>query len=146
MKMKNNESAAAGKKRAAGTVLLVLSVYSALAFAVLLIFGKMIPSPLAEYIAFSYSYGAAGEMWLCVLFALLYLLSAALCALMFTDRFGKSFPLRVLTAVLVFADFAVHAYAFLAASGYQWIYLICALLDGVMIFCLLYRPKSIITR
>ncbi len=146
MKMKNNESAAAGKKRAAGTILLVLSVYSSLAFAVLLIFGKMIPSPLAEYIAFSYAYGAAGKMWLCVLFALLYLLSAALCALMFTDRFQKLFPLRVLTAVLVFADFAVHAYAFLAASGYQWIYLICALLDGVMIFCLLYRPKSIITR
>ena len=142
MKMKNNESAAAGKKRAAGTVLLVLSVYSVLAFALLLIFGKMIPSPLAEYIAFSYTYGAAGETGLCVLFALLYLLSAALCALMFTDRFQKRFPLRVLTTVLVFADFAVHAYAFLAASGYQWIYLICALLDGVMIFCLLYRPKK----
>ena len=142
MKMENKERAAAGKKRAAGTVLLVLSVYSSLAFAALLIFGKLIPSPLAEYIAFSYTYGVAGKTWLCVLFALLYLLSAALCALMFTDRFQKRFPLRVMTAVLVFADLAVHAYAFLAASGYQWIYLICALLDGVMIFCLLYRPKK----
>ena len=143
--MENNEGtpAAAEKRRdAAGAVLIALSAYSALSFVLLLIIGKLIPTPLAEYIAFAYTYGMGGKIALCVLFAALYIAAAALCAALGLKRNRKKPLILVPAAVLVFADFAVHAFAFLAASGYQWIYLICALLDGAMLFCMLFRSKD----
>ena len=144
--MENNEGTAAGsvkKQNAAGIVLLALSVYSAVSFVLLMFIGKLIPTPLAEYMAFSYTYGKGGKAALSVLFAVLYLAAAVLCAFSFKEKLRKKKALFIPAAILVFADLAVNAYAFLAAQGYQWIYLICAGLDGAMVFCLLYRSGKI---
>lgn len=144
-KMENNEGMPAGavkRRDGAGIALIALSAYSALSFVLLLIIGKLIPTPLAEYMAFAYTYGMGGKIALCVLFTVLYLAAALLCtALGFKKNRSKPFFL-IPAAVLVFADLAVHVFAFLASTGYQWIYLICAVLDGIMLFCMLYRSKD----
>ena len=141
--MSDKDTRAAAKERnAAGAVLLALAAYSVLAFAVLLIFGKLIPTPLAEYMAFAYTYGKAGKCATSALFALLYAVSAVLCAVMFKPALRKKPYLKIPAALLVFADLAVHGYAFLFANGYQWIYLFCALLDAAMLFCIVYESAA----
>ncbi len=143
--MENKEEVLAGErktKNAAGIILLVLFAYSVISFALLFIIGKLIPSPLAEYMAFAYVYCKGGKGWLFALFLLLYIAAAALCALTASENIRKKLPVLIPAALLVFADLAVNAYAYLAAEGYQWIYLICALFDGPILFCMLYRRKD----
>ncbi len=140
--MKNKEYGVGRKTDAAGFAIASLCAYSAFSFAVLLIFGKLIPSPLAEYMAFAYTYGKGGRTWLCVLFSVLFAAALILCALSFKKSLRERPYIAIPATLLVFADLAVQGYAFLAASGYQWIYLICAVLDGILVFCLLYRPAN----
>ena len=143
--MENKEDVMPGeqkKRNAAGIILLVLSAYSALSFVLLLIIGKLIPTPLAEYIAFAYVYGKGGKTALCALFVLLYAAAALFAILTFREESRRKLFILVPAAVLVFADLAVNAYAFLAARGYQWIYIVCAVLDGVMLFCMLYGQRG----
>jgi len=141
MKMNKKEASESGKRPdAAGIATLALCAYSAISFIILLIAGKLIPAPLAEYVAFSYACGKGGKPAFCVLFSVLYAAALILCSLNCIERFRTKLVPKITATLLVFADLAVHAYAFLAASGYQWIYLICAVLDGVLLLCLLYRP------
>ncbi len=123
---------------AAGVVLLALTSLSVISAVILLITGFLVPTPLAEYIVFAYAYGKGGKTVLCILFALLYFAAAALCAVMFRKEPRGKIWLKIPAVLLVFADLAVHAYVFLAAKGYQWNYLVCAVLDGVMIISILY--------
>ena len=55
---------------------------------------------------------------------------------------GKKLYFRIPAALFVTVDFGIHSYAFLAASGYGWNYLVSAALDIVMLFAVLYPMKN----
>ena len=119
-----------------------LCFYAAAAAAVLLISGKLIPCPLAEYLAFAYTYRAAGKIFLFVVFAALFAASLALCFACVNESAAKKPYIYIPALVFVAADLGVHGYAFLAARGYQWNYLICAILDAVLVTCVIFGAIS----
>ena len=125
--------------RAKRIVILSLLGLSVIAEAVTLIFGYIIPAPLAEYIAFSYTYALAGKAALCAVFSLSLAAAWALSALASTKRFGSLLVIKIAGAVAVAADLAIHSYVFLAATGYNWNYLASAAFDVILLVCILFQ-------
>ncbi|MBR6917430.1 MAG: hypothetical protein IKN38_04530 [Clostridia bacterium] len=121
---------------------LALSGYSVIICAVLFIFGKLLPSPLAEYMALTYTIGKGGRIFASIPFALLYAFYIALCVWVYLGRKDAGKIPRVIMAILLLIDTAIHAYVFLAASGYQWNYLASAALDMVIVVCVLYEALA----
>ena len=114
----------------------------AAAFAILFAARYLIPSPLAEFAAFSYVYVYGGK---CGLAALLIFLSAASFASLVTAALAKGkarLAASIVSLVFLASDFVLHSYAFIAAGGYQWNYLVSAVLDAVIGVFVLYKPKE----
>lgn len=114
----------------------------AAAFAVLFTAKYLIPSPLAEFAAFSYVYVYGGKTCYAVLLiaaSAVSLISLTLSAL----AKGKArLAASIVSLVFLASDFVLHSYAFIAAGGYQWNYLVSALLDAIVAVCVLYKPKE----
>ena len=126
----------------AGGAILALCVYSAAAAAVLLIFGKLIPSPSGEYLAIFYSARKLGRILLSDIFAFLFIAGTALCVLSSFIETRKKIFFIIPASLIVAGDLGVHAYAFLRSSGYQWNYLLSAALDAILLVCLFFRLKK----
>lgn len=124
-------------------LILVLAAEAAIAEAILLIFDRLIPAPLAEYMAFSYAYERAGKVALCGLILTLFGMALALCVLTASRRYRNHPLFKIPAAALVAADLVVHSYVFLAADGYGWNYLASAALDALLLVCILYKPHDV---
>ena len=124
--------------RAKRIIILSLLGLSVLAEAITLIIGYIIPAPLAEYIAFSYTYALAGKTALCAVFSLSLAAAWTLSCLAATKRFGSLLGIKIASAVAVAADLAIHSYVFLAATGYNWNYLASAVFDGILFVSILF--------
>jgi|GEM_PF-2097861 hypothetical protein len=125
-----------------GAIILALTALSAVSAVLILVFGKLIPAPLAEYTAFFYTYFKAGKPWLGGIFGTVLLAALGLCALSATRHFRSNLLFKFSAFALVFVDFAIHSYVFLASDGYVWNYLVSAALDIVMEVCILYIPRD----
>ncbi len=133
--MKNKESGKGVWIRRSAIFALVL--YSAVGAAILLAARRLIPVPLAEYIASAYIYGRDGSVLPAAVFAALYAAALTLCVLSAADKFSKKLYIAIPALILTAADLALHMYAFLASSGYQWNYMISAVLDAALGVCVL---------
>ena len=128
---------------AAKILLGALAVYSAVSFAILLIWKKLPPAPLGEYQAFAYILGKAGKNLPALIIAALWLLSVVLCAVTVLSRRESGLPFKSVLTVLILADLVLHVYAFLTPSAsIPWSYLVSATLDGAMVFCVLAGGKK----
>ena len=123
-------------------LIVALSAEAVIAYIILMAVSYLIPAPLAEYMAFFYTYAKGGRGLLCLLFGALFIAAVATCILSATEKLGKKLYIRIPAALFVTADFGIHSYAFLAASGYGWNYLASAALDIVMLFAVLYPMKE----
>ena len=120
---------------------MILTGESVICAIILFVFGKMTVAPLAEFEAFAYIYSAGGKALFAAVFIAVYTAAVVLCVLSAFDRFDKT-ALRIAAAVLIAADLASHAYVFLAARGYQWNYLISAVLDVALIVSVVYKSRE----
>lgn len=113
---------------------------------VLFFFTKIrIPFPLAEIIAFTYSFLKGGKIIPGIILIVLYAACLVLfCLEKMSGARMKLIYMIPLWIVLTFDTF-VHLYAFLFAKGYEFNYMISALLDIVMII-LLFRDACEIKR
>ena len=122
-------------------LILLVSGEAVVAGIILLITKKIIVLPLAEYLAFAYTYGAGGNTAGCVFFAALFVIALALVVLS-AFPVGERYAIKSAAAVFVFVDFAIHSYVFLASSGYGWNYLASAALDVVLLVCILFSSRA----
>lgn len=122
-------------------LIMALATEAIIADIVLMIASYLIPAPLAEYMAFFYTYAKGGSGFPCVLFGILFVAAVSSCILSATEKLGRKWFIKIPAALFVTADFGLHSYAFLAASGYGWNYLVSAALDIVMLFAVLYPAK-----
>ena len=114
----------------------------AVAFAVLFTAKYLIPSPLAEFAAFSYVYVYGGKTCYAVLLIAASAASLVSLALSALSKGKARLIASIVSLVFLAADFVLHSYAFIAAGGYQWNYLVSAILDSALALCVLYRPKE----
>ena len=114
----------------------------AVAFAVLFTAKYLIPSPLAEFAAFSYVYVYGGKTCYAVLLIAASAASLVSLALSALAKGKARLIASIVSLVFLAADFVLHSYAFIAAGGYQWNYLVSAILDSALALCVLYRPKE----
>ncbi len=112
------------------------------AFVILFAAKYLIPSPLAEFAAFSYVYAFGGKAGLSALFIALSALSVAALAVSALAKGKVRLIASVVSIVFLAADFVLHSYAFIAAGGCQWNYLVSAVLDAAVALCVLYKPKE----
>ena len=130
-----NKKEMSSRRGAARVILVILASYSALAALILIIFGRLIPSPLADYTAFAYiSARIEGKYLLSTIFALLWLASVILAFIAGILKRALPLPWKIVSALLAAADLILNIAAFLAPRGaVDWGYLISATLDGAMI-------------
>ncbi len=114
----------------------------AVAFAVLFAAKYLIPSPLAEFAAFSYVYVYGGKTCYAVLLIAASAASLVSLALSALSKGKARLIASIVSLVFLAADFVLHSYAFIAAGGYQWNYLVSAILDSALALCVLYKPKE----
>ena len=131
------------KNRAVSAILALLAIYSAVSFAILLIWGKLPPAPLVEYEAFAYIFGRTGKIALALLISALWLIAIGLCVVTALMRRDAPLPVKIALTALVAVDLGIHIYAFLSPGAtIAWNYLVSATLDGAMIFCVLAGGKT----
>ena len=135
MTMQDNNNNKKGRA-AKSAILAILTAYSAVSFAILLIWRKLAPAPLGEYEAFVYIFGKTGLIIPALIAATLWLAAVALSLTAALSRKVPRLPVKIALTTLVGVDLALHIYAFLG-PGLFWNYLISATLDGAMIFCVL---------
>lgn len=119
----------------------VLALYSIIGALLFVFFKKLIPFPLAEMISFIYSYYNKNVLWVVLLFALIYIATVAVTILITFKPFTFKAYLFVPAAIVFLVDTFIHLYAFLFASGYEWNYLISALLDIAIIIAVLKKEE-----
>lgn len=139
----NNETPNVHKKITARKVIMIALCAEAFVSSVILAAaGKLIVAPFAEYMAFSYTYGADGAWALFALFAALTVVSVALCLASSNDRLSTKLFVTIPATLLAAADLVIHSYAFLAGRGYGWNYLASAALDVAVIVCVVHPVIS----
>ena len=114
----------------------------AAAFAILFAAKYLIPAPLAEFAAFSYVYVYGGKTCYAALLIAASAASLVSLALSALSKGKARLIASIVSVVFLSADFVLHSYAFIAAGGYQWNYLISAILDSAVAVCVLYKPKE----
>lgn len=120
----------------------ILIAYTAAGTVLMCSFDKVIPMPFAEYAAFANSYLRNGIM-INGFLALAFIAAAMfLCGLMISEYMRGKFYLKVPLCTIAAFDIVIHAYVFLKADGYQWNYLISAVLDVAVIVCVLFRDRK----
>ena len=113
-----------------------------LAFFLAFYLNHLIPSLLAEFAAASLLFALNEKDLLAVLFIAL---SIVFVVALIVSAFAKEkvrLIASIVSVVFLSADFVLHMYAFIAAGGYQWNYLISAILDSAVAVCVLYKPKE----
>ena len=124
-------------------LILALVLYS-LAGAVLRVIGMAnLPVPFAEFINFSSVYFRGGLAVNGTVGLLLYAAGIIFSVLMCIDGPRDTLLPKLVSCTLLVADCAINVYAFLGADGYQWIYAISALLDLMLMVCILIKEKTV---
>ena len=123
-------------------LILALVLYS-LAGAVLRVIGAVtLPVPFAEFITFSSVYFRGGLAVNGTVGLLLYAAGIIFSVLMCIDGPRDTLLPKLVSCTLLVADGAINVYAFFSADGYQWIYAISALLDFMLMVCILIKEKT----
>lgn len=127
--------------------IIFMALFSVISSVVFVFTSLMFPAPFAEIVSIGYYYSNASDpsvqtVLFALLYGLLYLLSLVGCvAVALLKNKGSLWIKLGLSLVLVF-DLFIHSYAFLFSSGYNWNYIIAAVLEAVMIFCIFFRRKE----
>lgn len=116
----------------------VLSLAGALVF---IFSGIMLPVPLAEFISIGCYYGdfsdpTVSSVAAFIIYTIIYLICITLMSLFFFAKKKASIWIKLPPSIALISDFAVHTYAFLFSSGYNFNYLIAAALDFFVVAAL----------
>lgn len=128
-----------GKK---SLILLLFSAWTVIGFIVLVLAGKLIPMPFAEFGALIYGGFIAGRNFSSALMVIGVILSLGSMVYLSTGKKEWKLPFSIYLTAFAGADSLIHQYVFLMSAGYVWKYLICAVLDIVIIISLFIKEEE----
>lgn len=127
--------------------IIIMALFSVISSAVFVFTNVMLPAPFAEIVSIGYYYANASDptvqsAFSALIYGLLYLLSLLACVVTaLSKNKGSLFIKAGLSLVIVF-DLIIHSYAFLFSSGYNWNYLVAAVLEAFMIVSVFFKGKE----
>lgn len=138
------------KKYGFDRIFVLTAAILSLVSVVLFIFTNiMLPLPLAELVSVTYyflnsSTPTAETVISSVIFLLVYLFSIGAMVWVFASKKKCPIWIKLPLSLVLLTDLAVHGYAFLFSSGYNWNYLIAAILDIFVVALVFYENKGLL--
>ncbi len=123
---------------------LVMAIYSLIGAIVFVFTNIMLPVPMAELISIAVYYGDFSDptyssIVMFSVYTILFFISVISLVGFFFRKEKASLWMKVFLALVLLADFVIHVYAFLFASGYNFNYLIASAFDIFTLIAVFYE-------
>ncbi len=127
--------------------IILMALFSVIAAVVFVFTNVMLPAPFAEIVSIGYYYSNMSDptvqsAFSALVYGLLYLISLLGCVIIALSKNKGSLWIKLGISLVLIFDLIIHSYAFLFSSGYNWNYLIAAVLEAVMTACIFFKRKE----